>query len=117
MRCQNMKTAKYKECGIKQQMFLLTRPEALPLVLRMNNLCRVIILQTAFVPYFKNTTEEAEHAMAQLVEALRYKAKGHGFDFRWGHCDFSFTYSFRLHYASGIESACNRNENQGSLLE
>jgi len=112
-----MKTAKYKERGIKQQMLLLTRPAALPLVHRMNNLCRVIILQTASVPYFKNTIEEAKHSMARFVEALRYKAEGHGFYFRWGHWDFLFPYSFRLHYASGIDSACNRNENQGSFLE
>ena len=26
--------------------------------------------------------------MAQLVEALRYKPKGRGFDSRWGHWDF-----------------------------
>jgi hypothetical protein len=82
----------------------------------MNNLCKVIILQTAFVPYFKNTTEEVGHAVAQFVEALRYKAEGHGFDFRRGHWDFSFTYSFRLHYGSGIDSACKINENQGSLM-
>jgi len=77
-----MKTAKYKDCGIKQPMLLWTRPAALPLVHRMNNLCKLIILQTAFVPYFKNTAEEAGHAVAQLVAALRYKAEGHGFDFR-----------------------------------
>ena len=26
--------------------------------------------------------------MAQLVEALRYKPEGRGFDSRWGHCGF-----------------------------
>jgi hypothetical protein len=29
------------------------------------------------------------HAMAQLVEALRYKAAGRGFDCRW--CDWHFS--------------------------
>jgi hypothetical protein len=29
--------------------------------------------------------------VAQLVEALRYKPEGRGFDFRWGHSDFSLT--------------------------
>jgi hypothetical protein len=24
-------------------------------------------------------------AVAQLVEAMRYKPEGHGFDFQWGH--------------------------------
>jgi hypothetical protein len=111
-----MKTAKYKHRGIEQQMLLLTRPVALPLVHRMNNLRKVIVLQTAFGLYFKNNAGEAGHAMAQFVEALHYRGEGHGFDFRWGHWDFSFAYSFRLHNGSGIDSASNRNENQGSLL-
>jgi hypothetical protein len=29
--------------------------------------------------------------VAQLVEALGYKAEGRGFDSRWGHWDFSLT--------------------------
>ena len=31
------------------------------------------------------------YAVAQLVEALRYKSEGRGFDSRWCHWDFSFT--------------------------
>jgi hypothetical protein len=31
------------------------------------------------------------HAVAQLVEALRYKAEGRGFDSPWGHWNFSVT--------------------------
>jgi hypothetical protein len=31
------------------------------------------------------------HAVAQLVEALRYKPEGHKCDSRWSHCDFSLT--------------------------
>ena len=31
------------------------------------------------------------HAVAQLVEALRYKPEGRGFDSRWCHWDFSLT--------------------------
>jgi len=31
------------------------------------------------------------HAMAQLVEALRYKSEGRGFDSRWSHWNFSLT--------------------------
>jgi hypothetical protein len=31
------------------------------------------------------------HAVAQLVEALRYKSEGRGFDFRWCHWNFSLT--------------------------
>jgi hypothetical protein len=29
--------------------------------------------------------------VAQLVEALRYKPEGRGFDFRWCHWNFSLT--------------------------
>jgi hypothetical protein len=29
------------------------------------------------------------YAVAQLVEALRYKPEGRGFDYRWGHWNFS----------------------------
>jgi len=31
---------------------------------------------------------ELEHAVAQLVEALRYKPEGRGFDSRWCHWNF-----------------------------
>jgi hypothetical protein len=31
------------------------------------------------------------YAVAQLVEALRHKPEGHGFDFRWSHWNFSVT--------------------------
>jgi hypothetical protein len=31
------------------------------------------------------------HAIAQLVEALRYKSEGRGFDSQWCHWNFSLT--------------------------
>ena len=31
------------------------------------------------------------YVVAQLVEALRYKSEGHGFDARWYHWNFSLT--------------------------
>jgi 2-keto-3-deoxy-L-rhamnonate aldolase RhmA len=31
------------------------------------------------------------HAVAQLVEAMRYKPEGRGFDARWCHWNFSLT--------------------------
>ena len=31
------------------------------------------------------------YSVAQLVEALRYKPEGRGFDFRWCHWNFSLT--------------------------
>jgi len=36
------------------------------------------------------------HPVAQLVEALRYKPEGRGFDSRWCHWNFSFTMAMRL---------------------
>jgi hypothetical protein len=47
-----------------------------------------------------------------LVEALRYKPEGRGFDSRWGHFYFSLTYSFQPHYGLGVDSASNRNKYQ-----
>ena len=32
-----------------------------------------------------------DHAVAQLVEAVRYKPEGRGFDSRWCHWNFSLT--------------------------
>jgi hypothetical protein len=43
--------------------------------------------------------------VAQLVEALRYKPEGQGFD------------SFRPYYDPGVDSASNRNEYQEYFLE
>jgi hypothetical protein len=56
------------------------------------------------------------HAVAQLVEALRYKPEGRGFDSRWCHWNFSLTKSFRPHYGPGVDSAFKRNEYQEYLL-
>jgi hypothetical protein len=52
-----------------------------------------------------------------LVEAMRYKPEGRGFDSRWSHWNFSVTYSFWPHYGSGVDSASNRNEYQESFLK
>jgi hypothetical protein len=56
------------------------------------------------------------HAVAQLVEALRFKPEGRGFDFRWCHWNFSLTQSFRPHYGRGVDLASNRNEYQEYFL-
>ena len=53
--------------------------------------------------------------MAQLVETLRYKSEGRGFDSRWCLWNFSLT-SFRPHYGPGVDSASNINEYQGYFL-
>ena len=55
------------------------------------------------------------HAVAQLVEALRYKPEGRGFNSRWCQSNFSLT-SFRPHHGSGVDSASNRNEYQEYFL-
>jgi hypothetical protein len=56
------------------------------------------------------------HAMAQLVETLRYKPEGRGFDCWWCHWNCSLTEFFRLHYGPGVDSAPNRNEYQDHIL-
>jgi len=56
------------------------------------------------------------HAVAQLVEALRYKLVGLGFDSRWCHWNFSLTLPFRPHCGPGVDSASNRNEYQEYFL-
>ena len=43
------------------------------------------------------------HAVAQLVEALRYKPEGRGFDSRWCHWNFSLTQYFRSRYGPGVD--------------
>jgi hypothetical protein len=41
--------------------------------------------------FFTLSTCFVGHAVAQLVEALRYKPEGRGFDFRWRYWNFSLT--------------------------
>jgi len=57
-------------------------------------------------------SERWGHAVAQLVEALRYKPERRGFDSRWCHWNFSLTQSCRPHHDPGVDSASNRNEYQ-----
>jgi len=52
------------------------------------------------------------YAVAQLVESLRYKPEGRGFDSRWCHWNFSLTKPFRPHHGPGVDSASNRIEYQ-----
>ena len=62
-----------------------------------------------FAPEMIRLLEIVGHAVAQLVEALRYKLEGHGFDSRW--CHWKFT-DIILPATCGprIDSASNRNE-------
>ena len=56
------------------------------------------------------------HAVLQLVEAMRYKPEGRGFDSRWCPWNFSLTLSFESHCGPGVDSASNRNEYQEYFL-
>ena len=57
-----------------------------------------------------------EQAVAQLVEALRYKPEGRGFDSWSCHCNFSLPQSFRTIYGPGVDLSSNRNEYQEYFL-
>jgi hypothetical protein len=61
-------------------------------------------------------TLQVGHAVAQLVEALRYKPEGCGFNSRLCHCNFSLTQFFRLRYGPEVDSASNGNEYQECSL-
>jgi hypothetical protein len=50
------------------------------------------------------------HAVARLVETLRYKPESHWFDSRWSPWNSSLTLSFRPHYSPGVNSNTNRND-------
>ena len=52
---------------------------------------------------FAETVPSNGHAVVQLVEALRYKPEGSGFDSR-------LEFSFRPHYGAGVHPAFHRNE-------
>jgi hypothetical protein len=56
------------------------------------------------------------YAVAQLVEALRYKPEGRWFDSQWCHWNFSLTQSFRPRYDPGVDSASKKNEYQEYFL-
>ena len=56
------------------------------------------------------------YAVAQLVEVLRHRPEGSGFDYGWCHWNFSLTYPFPPHYGPGVDSASNRSEYQEYFL-
>jgi len=55
----------------------------------------------------------SEQAVTQLVETLRYKPGGRGFDSRWCYWNFSLASFFRPHYGPGINSAYDTNISWG----
>jgi hypothetical protein len=46
--------------------------------------------------------------VARLIEELRYKPEGSGFDSRMCNWNFSLTLSFQSHYGPGVDSGSNR---------
>ena len=83
-------------------------------VLYYRSLVRFHATHLNVIPF--KTIRKVWHAIAQLVETLRYKPEGRGFDSRWCHLNFSLTQSFRPHYGLGVDSASNRNEYQEYFL-
>jgi hypothetical protein len=73
-------------------------------------LTRHIITQFAFFTVLRG------HGVAQLIEALRYKPEGRGFDSRYCHWNFSLTQTLRPHYGSVVDSTSNRNDYQEYFL-
>jgi hypothetical protein len=57
-----------------------------------------------------------EHTASYLVEALRYKPEGRGFDSRRGHWIFNWP-NFPADCGPGVDSASNRNEYRESSWE
>jgi hypothetical protein len=51
-----------------------------------------------------------------MVEALRYKTEGRGFNSRWFHWNFSLTLSFPSHYDPEIDSTSYTSEYQEYFL-
>jgi len=68
------------------------------------------------VSFVRKGGEGGGHEMAQLVEALRYKPGGRGFDSRWFHWNFSLIQSLQPRYGPGVDSASNSNEYQEYFL-
>jgi hypothetical protein len=56
-----------------------------------NELCVLHICFCNFTYDFWHSLQSRGHAVVQLVEALRYKPEGRGFDYRWYHWNFSLT--------------------------
>jgi len=52
---------------------------------------RYVLLLANIVAIFCSLYNLLGYTVVQLVEALRYKSEGHGFDSRWCHWYFSLT--------------------------
>jgi hypothetical protein len=83
---------------------------------RNSNVCKNLYIPIKFTfqdaSYFFGYIKTGGYAVAQLVEALRYKPEGRGFDPRWCDWNISLISSFGPRYSPGIDSASNINECQ-----
>ena len=77
----------------------------------------ILFKHTEHCIYFNKLFSKTGHAVAQFVEALRYKPEGRGFDSQWCHWNFSLTNSFRPHYGPEVDSAAERKEYQEYFLD
>jgi hypothetical protein len=50
------------------------------------------------------------HAVAHIVEAVRYKPEDRGVENRWDHWYSLWRSLYRSHYEPGVDSVSNRNE-------
>jgi len=60
-------------------------------IVKLNKSKKCLWYSHPFTKYYENTRKHWGHVVAQLVEALRYKSDGRGFDPRWCHWNFSLT--------------------------
>ena len=72
----------------------------------------VLVLWIFYTPY----PQWQGHVVVQLVETLRWKLEGRGFDSRWCHWNFLLTLSLWPHYGPGVDSSSNRNEYEEYFL-
>jgi hypothetical protein len=77
--------------------------------------CRLFRSSNSYLSVYVQFLKNSGYCRAHLVEALLYKPEGGGFDSRWCHWNFSFTF-FRSHCGPGFDSASNRNEYQEYFL-
>jgi len=80
-------------------------------------ICIDTIFPTALWFWIIHVLDFESHVVAQLLEALRYKSGGRGFDSRWCHWKFVLTQYFRPHCGSEVDSSSTRNEYQEYFLE
>jgi hypothetical protein len=66
-----------------------------------------------FIIIYSLCDKTVENAVAELVQALRYKPEGRGFHSRWDEYDFLMTYYLRSPCGPGFDSASNANEYRG----